>query len=131
MAEEHVADISPVFVETMVNEIGLERARACIDEFVTDTQSRCLRLHEMLPGWEADAIRRICHEISGVAGTVGAIGLADALTELSDAVARGDRAGAATLVARIETITRQLRPALGSCLQVIAVKRSGQGRHAV
>lgn len=130
VSPENLLDVSPVFLETMVSEIGLDRTKACVYEFLADAATRCLRLHEMLPGWEADAIRRICHEISGVAGTVGAIGLADALMELSDVVARGDRTNAETLVTRIEEMTRQLRPALSSCLQVIAVRRSGSGRQA-
>ena len=101
------AEVSVIFLESMVSDIGLDRTRACMQEFIADVTARCSRLSELLPGWEADAIIRICYDIGGRAGDFGAIGLADALEELADQTVRGDREGAGCTARRIEaSITR-------------------------
>ena len=96
--QDYAADVSQVFLEEMVAVVGMERARACVAEFVADASARCMRLSELLPGWEASAIVRNCEEISGLAETCGAIGLGEVLEEIADAVTRNDRSRAETLV---------------------------------
>src|SRR5581483_3814335 len=96
--------------------VGMERARACIADFVADATSRCMRLGELLPGWEADAIVRNCEEISGLAETCGAVGLGEVLEEIADAVSRSDRSRAEALVERLEKVTARLGPAMAACL---------------
>ena len=96
------ADVSQVFLEEMVAVVGLDRARACVADFVADASARCLRLGELLPGWEAGTIVRNCEEISGLAETCGAVGLGEVLEEIADAVTRSDRPRAERLVERLE-----------------------------
>ena len=86
----------------------MDRARACVAEFVADASARCMRLGELLPGWEAGAIVRNCEEISGLAETCGAIGLGEVLEEIADAVTRNDRSRAEALVERLEEVTARL-----------------------
>lgn len=51
---DYAADVSQVCLEEMVAVVvGLDRARACVAEFVADASARCMRLGELLPGWEA------------------------------------------------------------------------------
>ena len=96
--QDYAADVSQVFLEEMVAVVGMDRARACVAEFVADATARCMRLGELLPGWEAGAVVRNCEEISGLAETCGAIGLGEVLEEIADAVTRNDRSRAETLV---------------------------------
>lgn len=119
-ALEYEADVSKIFLEEMVAVVGMERARACVAEFVADASNRCLRLSELLPGWEADAIVRSCEEISGLAETCGAIGLGEVLEEIADAVSRSDRSRAEGLMERLEQVTARLAPAMAACLDDIA-----------
>jgi signal transduction histidine kinase/DNA-binding response OmpR family regulator len=128
-APEYDADVSKVFLEEMVAVVGMDRARACVAEFVADATSRCLRLSELLPGWEADAIVRSCEEISGLAETCGAIGLGEVLEEIADAVSRNDRSRAEGLMERLEQVTARLAPAMAACLDDIA-RRWGRGERA-
>ena len=111
--DDYAADVSQVFLEEMVAVVGIDRARACVAEFVADATARCLRLGELLPGWEAGSIVRNCEEISGLAETCGAVGLGDVLEEIADAVARNDRSHAEALVERLERVTARLGPAHG------------------
>ena len=63
--QDYAADVSQVFLEEMVAVVGIDRARACVAEFVADATARCMRLGELLPGWEAGSIVRSCEELSG------------------------------------------------------------------
>ena len=101
IARDYSADVSQIFLEEMVAVVGMERARACVAEFVADAPARCMRLSELLPGWEASAIVRNCGEIRGLAETCGAVGLAEVLEELADAVTRNDRSRAEVLMREV------------------------------
>jgi signal transduction histidine kinase/CheY-like chemotaxis protein len=117
--EDYATDVSQMFLEEMVEVVGIQRARACVAEFVADATARCMRLSELLPGWEAGAIVRNCEEISGLAETCGAIGLGEALEEIADAVTRNDRSQTEALVDRLEKVTARLSPAMAACLDDI------------
>jgi hypothetical protein len=110
--------------------VGMERARACVADFVADATARCNRLGELLPGWESGAIVRNCEEISGLAETCGAIGLGEALEEIADAVTRNDRSRAEALVDRLEIVTSRLGPAMAACLDDIAQQLKGGSKAA-
>ena len=129
-AEDFAADVSQVFLEEMVAVVGMERARACVTDFVADASARCMRLGELLPGWEASAIVRNCEEISGLAETCGAIGLGEVLEEIADAVTRNDRSRAEVLVERLERVTSRLGPAMAACLDDIARRWKDGGSKA-
>ena len=124
---DYTADVSQDFLEEMVTVVGMERARACVADFVADATARCMRLGELLPGWEAGAIVRSCEEISGLAETCGAFGLGEVLEEIADAVTRNDRSRAETLVERLEAVTARLGPAMAAYLDDIGRRWSGRG----
>jgi CheY-like chemotaxis protein len=117
---DYTADVSQAFLEEMVAAVGMERARACVVDFVADASARCMRLGELLPGWEANAIVRNCEDISGLAETCGAIGLGEVLEDIADAVTCNDRSRAEGLVDRLEKVTARLGSAMAACLDVIA-----------
>jgi signal transduction histidine kinase/CheY-like chemotaxis protein len=129
-SEDYAADVSQVFLEEMVAVVGMDRAKACVAEFVADATARCMRLGELLPGWEAGAVVRNCEEISGLAETCGAIGLGEVLEEIADAVTRNDRSRTETLVERLETVTARLGLAMSTCLDDIDRRWGGRGTRA-
>jgi signal transduction histidine kinase/DNA-binding response OmpR family regulator len=129
--ENFATDVSQVFLEEMVAVVGIERARACVTEFVADARARCLRLGELLPGSEASAVVRNCEELSGLALTCGATGLGEALEEIADAVTRNDRSRAEAVVERLEKVIARLGPAMVACLDDIARRWDGRGTKAV
>jgi hypothetical protein len=128
--QDYAEDVSQIFLEEMVAVVGVERARACVVDFVADASARCMHLGELLPGWEAGTIIRCCEEISGLAETCGAIGLGEVLEEIADAVTRNDRSRAETLIERLETVTTRLGPAMTACLDDLARSWNGRGNRA-
>jgi CheY-like chemotaxis protein len=128
--EDYAADVSQVFLEEMVAVVGMERARACVGEFVADASGRCMRLGELLPGWEVSAIVRTCEETCELAETCGAIGLSEALEDVADAVKRNDRSRAEALVGRLEEVASRLGPAMAACLDDIARRWNSGGSKA-
>lgn len=120
-------DIVDAFLACMIEDIGLARTRACLTEFVADATSRCQRLRELLPGWEAESIGRTCHDIAPIAANFGAVTLSDALEELALATRNDAREAAERLVGTIETLTSKLAPTMFARLDVIA---ASSGRKA-
>jgi CheY-like chemotaxis protein len=119
-AADYVADVSVAFLEEMVAVVGLDRARACVTEFVNEAVPRCRRLGELLPGWEVDAILRSCEEISGMAETCGALALGELLEEIADAASRDDRESTERLIGRMDVVIARLPRAMTACLDDIA-----------
>lgn len=126
----YVADVSVAFLEEMVAVVGLERARACVAEFVAGATARCRRLGELLPGWEVGAILRSCEEISGMAETCGALALGELLEEIADAATRDDREAAEGMIARLDTVIARLPHAMAACLDDVAQRWSRDSKAA-
>lgn len=124
------AEVSVAFLESMVLDVGLDRTRACIREFLSDLTARCSRLSELLPGWEADAIMRICHDLGGRAGELGAVGLAEAMEDLADQAERGERDDAARTIRRIEASLARTGASMTASLARLAQKNGEDGRQA-
>ena len=118
-ATDYVGDVSLAYLEEMVAVVGIDRARACVAEFIADATPRCLRLGELLPGWEVQAIVRCCEEISARAETCGAFALGELLEEIADAATRDDRDTAGTLIGRLDAVIARLPPAMTTCLDDI------------
>ena len=98
-----VALVSGPFLDAMVSEIGLGRTRACVQEFLDEAGAKCVRLAELIPGWEAGAVLRLCDDLKGLADLFGAVGFSEAIEDLAVAVESGAREPAAEAMARLET----------------------------
>ena len=116
---DYVADVALAYLEEMVAVVGMDRARACVEEFISDATARCRGLAELLPGWEVDAILRCCETISGRAETCGAFALGELLEEIADAASHGDRETAAGLLPRLDAVVARLPAAMAACLDDI------------
>jgi len=127
---DYVADVSAAFLEEMVAVVGLDRARACVAEFIAGATVRCRRLGELLPGWEVGAILRSCEEISGMAETCGALALGELLEEIADAATRDDREAAEGLIARLDTVIARLPHAMAACLDDVTRRWSRDSKAA-
>jgi signal transduction histidine kinase/CheY-like chemotaxis protein len=127
---DYDADVSVAFVEEMVAVIGLERARACIAEFVVNAGARCRSLEDLLPGWEQRAIIRQCEELATLADTCGAIGLQEIMEELADAVSRDNQTTAEALIGRMRDAAARLPVAMAACLDDVARRWDGDQKVA-
>lgn len=125
-----VAQVSGPFLEAMVSEIGLERTRACVQEFLDEAGTKCVRLAELIPGWEAGAVARLCDDLKGLADLFGAVGFSETLEDLAAAVETGARETAAEAMARLESGLPTLPDAIWACLAGIERRRAERGRRA-
>jgi signal transduction histidine kinase/CheY-like chemotaxis protein len=116
---EFVGDVSQAYLEEMVAVVGIERARACVAEFIADAKIRCPHFRELMPGWEVEAILRCCEAFGRRAETCGAFGLGELLEEIADAATRNDRTTAGTLVTRLDVLVERLPAAMAACLDDI------------
>ena len=125
-----VAQVSGPFLEAMVSEIGLERTRACVQEFLDEAGTKCVRLAELIPGWESGAVVRLCDDLKGLADLFGAVGFSETLEDLAAAVETGARETAAEAMTRLEAGLPTLPEAIWTCLAGIERRRAERGRRA-
>ncbi|MBW4092755.1 MAG: response regulator [Proteobacteria bacterium] len=125
-----VVQVSGPFLEAMVSEIGLERTRACVQEFLDEASTKCVRLAELIPGWEAGAVVRLCDDLKGLADLFGAVGFSETLEDLAAAIETGARDAAAEAMARLEAGLPMLPDAIWTCLAGIERRRAERGRRA-
>jgi signal transduction histidine kinase/CheY-like chemotaxis protein len=102
--DTEIVDVSDVFLECLVADIGLSRAQTLVEAFGRDAAARNRQLQELLPAWEVGSIARICHDLHGVAATLGAVGLSECLEALADAAERGARDEAGRYAEQLDEI---------------------------
>lgn len=102
--DNEAVEVSDVFLECLVADIGRSRARMLVQTFGRDAMARSRQLQELLPAWEAASIASICNDLDGVATTLGAVALSECLGTLADAVKRGARDEAAHQAGRLDAI---------------------------
>jgi CheY-like chemotaxis protein/two-component sensor histidine kinase len=78
-------EIDDEYLEILLAEVGVKRARICVTAFLADTTVHLSAMARLMNGNEWDELGRLAHSLSGIAGTLGAINLADGLLMLEDA----------------------------------------------
>jgi signal transduction histidine kinase/CheY-like chemotaxis protein len=96
--DEGALDIEDQSLETLLAEVGAKRARNYIGAFLADTAVHVTTLTRLLNDGDWEELGRLAHSLSGIAGSLGAISLADGLLLLEDAARlRVDEHAAAAL----------------------------------
>ena len=125
-----VAQVSEPFLEAMVGEIGLERTRACVQEFLDEAAGKTVRLAELVAGFETAAILRICDDLKGLADLFGAVGFSETIEELGAATDSAAPAEATRLMGVLEAGMPLLPDAMWATLGGIERRRAERGRRA-
>ena len=125
-----VAQVSEAFLEAMVGEIGLERTRACVQEFLDEAVGKTVRLAELVAGFETTAILRICDDLKGLADLFGAVGCSEIIEELGAATDSAAPAEATRLMGVLEAGMPLLPDAMWATLGAIERRRAERGRRA-
>lgn len=120
------------YLQALVLEVGAARARQVVQEFLADTEARLSRLEELLVSAEWSAVQRNCHDLAGLAGTLGAVSLADAFATLGHAARERDAVRAEQAMADVVAAWGRSRPALLRSLDATLAGHTGikQGRAA-
>ena len=122
---EAALDIADESLEALLRQVGTDRVRSCIHDFLTDTPGQLAALPGLLGN--LPALERLAHDLAGVSGTLGAASLLDGLLLVEDAARRGDAAQAGTAVTEVLATWVRVQPALQSRFEAIVVRQSGQG----
>ncbi|HEX3996633.1 MAG TPA: response regulator, partial [Acetobacteraceae bacterium] len=78
-------EIDDEYLEILLAEVGVKRARVCVTAFLADTTVHLSAMVRQMNGHEWEELGRLAHSLAGIAGTLGAINLADGLLMLEDA----------------------------------------------
>ena len=98
--DEKILDLAE-FMDRIQGDKAL--ALELLDIFVQDFREKRRAMAEALPGNDADQIRKLSHALKGSSGNISAHALHVILSHLEDMGKRNDLAGAAALVADLDT----------------------------
>jgi HPt (histidine-containing phosphotransfer) domain-containing protein len=124
-AVESALDIDDEYLEILLAEVGVRRARICVTAFVTDTVVHMAALEQLKASGEWDELGRLAHSLAGIAGTLGAISLADGLLMLEDAVRLEGQAHVGATLHEVRATWERTRIALGPRFEALAAGRGG------
>ena len=83
---ESALEIDDEYLELLLAEVGVKRARIYVTAFLADTAVHVATMQRLRGESEWDELGRLAHSLAGISGTLGAISLADGLLMLEDAV---------------------------------------------
>jgi CheY-like chemotaxis protein/anti-sigma regulatory factor (Ser/Thr protein kinase) len=131
---KHIADatldIEDEYLEILLAEAGIKRARLCVTAFLADTTVHVASMERLMRGAEWDELARLAHSLAGIAGTVGAIALADGLLMLEDAVRLQGQAHVDAALNDVRSTWERTRIKLRSRFEALASSRGGARKAA-
>jgi signal transduction histidine kinase/CheY-like chemotaxis protein len=120
-------DIADEYLETLLLEVGIERARAYIEAFLVDTAAHLPDMQDFHRNSDWPTLGRLAHNLAGVAGTLGAISLADSLLVLEDASREGDSRQLDAALQGVLATWDRVRTSLRRRFETLAGKWSAPG----
>ena len=118
-------DVADEALELLLAELGIERARACIDGFLQDTERHVEILVDAVSDQEWSTLTELAHSLAGASSTLGAAVLANSLLLLEDSGRAVDRAQAETALAELRAVWERTRHSLRARFEAIAGRRGG------
>jgi signal transduction histidine kinase/CheY-like chemotaxis protein len=116
-------DIADEYLETLIFEFGIERARAYVESFLIDTTAHLPEIEGALCNADFPKLGRLAHNLAGVAGTFGAISFVDGLLLLEDASREGDSVRLNIALQDVLAAWDQVTMNLRHCFETVAGKR--------
>ncbi len=119
--------IADEYLQAVVAELGVVRARACVMEFLSNTATHIPAMLQYRETSDWKALGDLAHSVAGVAGTVGAVSLADGLLLLEDAARLKDRKRSIDALRDVQATWDRTRSMLRRHFEVLV----GQGDDSV
>lgn len=115
-------DIADEYLEVLVAEVGVERARAHVTELLADMvdQSSVLSRLQSKEDWQA--LADLAHRIAGAVGIVGAVSLADQLLVLEDAARLKEKTRVVAALRDVQATWQRTRTSLPDRFEFFAGK---------
>ena len=118
-------DIADEYVEVLVAELGVERARSCITAFLSETAIHIPTLCGQVQAEDWHAVANLAHNLAGAAGTLGAATLTDALLMMEQFAGLEDKTCLLAALGEVETVWDRTRTALRRRFDFVVARRSG------
>ena len=122
-------DIADEYMTTLAAEVGLERARACIEEFLAQMAATLPQLEDYATS-DLPMLGHLAHNLAGVAGTLGVTGLLDGLLQVEDAARQGDAVRVESALREVRQTWERVQPVLRQRFEGAAVRNPDVKRAA-
>jgi CheY-like chemotaxis protein len=123
-------EIDDEYLEILLAEVGVKRARICVTAFLADTTVHLSAMARLMNSNEWDELARLAHSLSGIAGTLGAINLADGLLMLEDAARLEGRVHVDTALDDVRSTWERTRIMILPRFETLAAARSRAANRA-
>lgn len=120
VSEDISLDIADEYLQVLIAEFGVIRTRACIMEFLSNTASQVPTLLQLQSAEDWKALGDLAHSVAGVAGTLGAVSLADGLLMLEDAARIEEKKRVADALRDVQMTWSRTRPMLRCRFEALA-----------
>jgi signal transduction histidine kinase/CheY-like chemotaxis protein len=90
-ARDVTMDESQGAIETFVRTFGLEKSRDIVEGFLAQGATQCQRLIDLAVTWDVGATEQVCHDLAGVARSLGDAGLLNTIQSFTSAAQQGER----------------------------------------
>jgi CheY-like chemotaxis protein len=125
-ATESAIEIEDEYLELLLAEVGVKRARIYVTAFLADTAVHVSTMTRLRDDGEWEELGRLAHSLAGIAGTLGAISLADGLLMLEDAVRLRDQAHVGAALNDVRSTWERTRIMLRPRFEALASGRNGR-----
>ncbi len=126
-ADAATLDIADEYLATLVQEVGVERARSCIEDYRTQMANRLPEMTRLVDT-DLPALAHLAHNLAGVAGTLGVTGLLDGLLHVEDAARHRDAPGSRLALHEVVATWRRVQPVLRNRFEAIAIRHGATVR---
>ncbi len=118
-------EIEDEYLEILLAEVGAKRARIYVTAFLADTAVHISTMARLRDDGDAEDLGRLAHSLAGIAGTLGALTLADGLLMLEDAVRLTDPAHVDAALTDVRSTWERTRKMLRPRFEALASGRGG------
>jgi len=118
-------DVEDEYLQVLLAEVGIERARTCVSAFLADTPVHMSEMTRLLRDGKRMDLGRLAHSLAGIAGTLGAISLGDGLMMLEDAAQVEGNNPASAALAEVQATWERTRVTLRARFDALSADRNG------
>jgi signal transduction histidine kinase/DNA-binding response OmpR family regulator len=122
-------EIDDEYLQILLAEVGVRRARICVTAFLADTTVHLSAMVRLMNSNEWDELGRLAHSLAGIAGTLGAINLADGLLMLEDAARLEGQVHVDSSLNDVQSTWERTRMMILPRFEALAAARSGAAAH--
>ncbi len=130
LAPDASIDVEDEYLLVLSAEVGAERAGKCVNAFLADTAVHISEMDRLVGEAKWEDLGMLARGLAGIAGTLGAISLADGLLMLQDAALAEDAERVGPVLSDVRSTWERTRVTLRARCAKLYPERSGVPRRA-